>query len=183
MDNLSLNLLQYPLKPVYGENNFPMTSVKHRPLHSKLEYEVPYPENNSSKNTNFGFGEDPDDDAEEQQLITASVVPTTNLGICIVKDGALHINPIKTVYQMRPSFRNIKTKGEVIEAPPAPVEVKEERAIVQVKKREGEKPYVARTLTYTQVLLQEEKEPWITLKFNDLTSAESRKDLSQMVAK
>ncbi len=183
VDNLNLCLLQYPLKPVFGDCEFTMKSVKYKPNNSKLEYDVPNP-TSFSKSTDFDDDDDfGDGQRAKSQLIAASVVPSSNLGVCILKDGAVHINPIKAVYQMRPSFRNLRGKGEIVETVVAPVEVKEDRPIVQLKRREGEKPNTMRSLTYTQVQIREESEAWMNLKFNGLESASSRSDLEKMVAK
>ena len=169
-DNLPLFLLQFPLKPVYADS-IEITSGKFKPVHKKLELEVPLvlPENYPRESMNSTI-------PKSQKYQSSMVAQDACLGAAIIKDNAMYITPIQSVLQLRPSFKNMSSfKGEMIEqmeddSPETEVNETEGGALQQVtlKRKESEKAQSTRVQSFAYLQAKEELEPWKELTINPI---------------
>lgn len=87
-------LLQYPLKPIMATMN-DLNKVKLKPVHKKMEFELA---------------------SDGGQLYNSSAIADNNsLCVGVMKEGNLHLSPLSSILQMRPSFTNMTPKGESLE--------------------------------------------------------------------
>lgn len=118
-NNLSLSLLQFPLKPVYSDNLIQIKNPsKYKPKHKKLELEIPFPmpiihhkdeKRNIHSNSN-------NEALNNQTYISTNVALDVCLGAGLIKNNIMYITPIENVYQLRPSFKSLQSfRGETIE--------------------------------------------------------------------
>ena len=166
---LELYLLQYPLRPVFTDHFETVKSTKFKPIHKKLELEVPYPAHLVSR----ASGDD-----TCQKIAASSVAQNISLGAGVIRDNALHITAVKEVFQMRPSFKDLKIGGDIIEGDFIDDEedIKDEKPALQqvhMKRKETERAQTNRINSYGYLHAQEESEPWIPLRFHDFESQES----------
>lgn len=169
-DKLPLFLLQFPLKPVYADS-IEITSGKFKPVHKKLELEVPLvlPENYPRESMNSTI-------PKSQKYQSSMVAQDACLGAAIIKDNAMYITPIQSVLQLRPSFKNMSSfKGEMIEqmeddSPETEVNESEGGALQQVtlKRKESEKAQSTRVQSFAYLQAKEELEPWKELIINPI---------------
>lgn len=92
-DTLELYLLQLPLKPCYSDAP-EINHARFKPKHRRLEVEG---------------------DETVPKLLSSPFPKSSNLGVGIIKDNALHITPLKDVMQLRPSFDGLRKDMETVE--------------------------------------------------------------------
>ncbi len=169
-EDIDLYLTQFPLKPVYADP-IEVKSAIFKPKHKVLELTIPFSDaalrsfeshNNTTKN---------------QKYTSSAVAQKVCLGAGVISGNALHITPITSVLQLRPSFKNVQTRGEQTEE--MFDEEKEEvqdgdgkngdgLQHVQLKRKESERSQNARTQSYSFLQSQEEQEAWYSLKVHDI---------------
>lgn len=158
-NELELYVLQFPLKPICAQPPLAQ-SARMRPIHRSLELFVPYdPSIINSENSK----------ASKFLKYTSSRVLTQSIfAVGVIRDGAIHITPVTEVLQLRPSFKDMETKGELIEVMEdsadenEDIKDKDEQPMLQVqmKRKENDKASNNRNQSYTQMKLEEETELW-----------------------
>jgi len=97
-----LYLIQHPLfSTARGEPPVPSTA-RLRPLHGKLETSTVIP-----LNEHFDQQADERQAITEHRFVSTEVTPQTHLCLGAMRDGALHLCPVRRVLQMRPSLQHI----------------------------------------------------------------------------
>ena len=170
--NKELYLMQFPLKHMDTEQPV-VDKARFKPRHRRLELQIPYPEH--------CINEDADD--THQSVLSHPVALKTNMGVGMIKDGAMYINGIKDVLQCRPSFKNLQPisrvsysdvdeddddddvdgYGGVKEKEDDEDLEKEDQEILQqvaLKRKESGKAQALRLQSYSHVHAQEEAEEW-----------------------
>mmetsp|Transcript_18630 Transcript_18630/g.18723 ORF Transcript_18630/g.18723 Transcript_18630/m.18723 type:complete len:222 (+) Transcript_18630:92-757(+) len=177
-DSLELYLLQFPLKPVYAD--LPnVTSGKIRPKHSRLELSVPYDKQL--------YSSEPKPINKNQKFISSKVSMHSSLGIGVIRDGDIHITPMADLLQMRPSFKDLVTQGEIVEQMDDSDDnddegLKEKKSVqqVQMKRKDNDKNQSVRSQTFANIQLEEESEPWHGLKIFPPEAMESAEKFEDM---
>ena len=163
--------MQFPLKHMNADPP-EVDKARFKPRHRRLELLVPYPAH--------CINEDFD---THQSILSHIVSLKTNMGVGMIKDGAMYINSIKEVLQCRPSFRNLQPishppesdndddedddgigdeEGDVKEKEEDEEGAKDEEMLQQVslKRKESEKSQALRLQSYSHVYAKEEAEEW-----------------------
>ena len=84
-----------------------ITEARIKPKHKVLELQVPY-------NRSIFSADNDDNRPSHQTMISSKIEQNSSLSIGVVRNGELHLTPLQDVYQIRPSFENVKT-GEITE--------------------------------------------------------------------
>lgn len=178
-EDLDLYLTQFPLKPVYADQ-VEINSAIFKPKHKKLELDVPY-----SSEALRSFENHPD--VKHQKYVSSIVAQNICLGAGVIHNNALHITPITSVLQMRPSFKNLQSRGESVEdiiddehEGPEIASADSGLQHVQLKRKESERAQSARTQSYTYIQAQEDQEPWYSLKVHEIGSGPSDAKFGEM---
>eukprot|EP01036_Dinobryon_divergens_P030606 gene30606-39876_t len=174
---LELFLLQFPLKPVYADP-IDIQFARYKPVNKKLELDAKYPPNAFSA-SEF----DLDDKMPVLQNFSSSVIAQgTCLAAGVINNDVMYLTPIINVLQMRPSFRNLHSKGEKFEAmedeqnadgQEAPEGEEDGLQQVQLKRKESERAISARVHSFTYLQTQEAAESFKNLKVHEIGSSES----------
>ena len=157
--------------------------ARFKPKHRRLELQVPYPDHCISE-----------DSDTHQTILSHAVALKTNMGVGMIKDGAMYINSIKEVLQCRPSFKNLQPMSRAVDSDidddddEADMEgdggVKEEEEDVEkedqeilqqvaLKRKESGKAQALRLQSYSYVHAQEEAEEWQELNVYPLGTLNS----------
>lgn len=155
---LDLFLLQFPLRPIYAEPP-QIPTARFKPVHKKLEIEVPFTSSNSSSSS----------DQIKQKFHSATVARGTCLAAAVIRDNAMHITSLQEVLQLRPSFKSMQSHAwEHIESmsDDETEQVVKETPVeqIQMKRRENDSTQSARTQSYAFLQAEEEKEQWHRLE-------------------
>ncbi|KDO23220.1 hypothetical protein SPRG_11152 [Saprolegnia parasitica CBS 223.65] len=163
----NLHVFQYPLRPVYrGMLNRP-ASAKYKPENAMVTLEFPV-------NTETNYNSEDHTPLPPMLPLTSSVVtPVSNYAAGVFRKGQLHLTPVSTIMQLRPSLQHLdESDDEASDDDMADVEtdkkaeatpdVKEVQ--VQFKKRQSERALAAMqsSYAYKRGLIQSEK--WIPLR-------------------
>jgi DNA-directed RNA polymerase-3 subunit RPC5 len=157
---LDLFLLQFPLRPLYAEPP-QIPTARFKPVHKKLEIEVPFASSNSSSSS--------DNSQIKQKFHSATVARGTCLAAAVIRDNEMHITSLQEVLQLRPSFKSMQSHAwEHIESmsDDETEQIVKETPVeqIQMKKRENDTTQSARTQSYAYLQAEEEKEQWHRLK-------------------
>ncbi len=130
-------------------------------------------------------------------LNSVKVPPKTHYCIGVLRGGDLHLTPIKSVLQMRPSTAHIDANDDEINQANAAIlkdekaleereeEEKEEEEATEVtvtfKKRETSWATKMRESSYAYLVEQEESEPWVDLKVFGDDSAEAEASFNKLL--
>lgn len=173
-NNLDLFVTQFPLKPVYADP-IEVKTAKFKPNHVKLELEVPYSNESLSNFENRKYVD------MNQTFSSSTVALNANLGAAIIQINTMYINPITSVLQLKPSFKNLKSR-EIIEQMAdddfiddndedkrdnVKIEAKNLQQ-VQMKRKESERAMSARLQSFAYLQQQEELEPWVSLQVYEI---------------
>lgn len=165
-EDLNLYLTQFPLKPVYSDP-IEVDAALFKPNHKKLELTVPY---SPAVLQSFENHRGP----KSQKYSSSTVAQNVCLGAGVIANNALHITPITNVLQMRPSFKNLQSRGETVEDM---IDVEDEAGNesdgdglehVQLKRKESEKTQSSRAQSYSYLQSQEDAESWYALQVHDI---------------
>jgi len=188
--DLSLHLLQFPLKPVYSDQLLQVSRSAHfKPIHKKLEMEVPFCVTKQSSD-----GEKKQSDGGQQNRLlkyeSSAVGQDANLAAAIIKNNVMYLSPIQSTLQMRPSFKSMQSfRHEVVEDYPMDYEndgayaegmlTGESEAVgsgalqqVQFKRKESEKAQSARIQSFSYMQAQEDQEKWEKLQVHKIGEPE-----------
>lgn len=163
---LELFLLQFSLKPVYDDPS-DIKFARFKPSNKKLELDSSYPADAFDSSTDIPF----------LQTFNSSIIAQgTCLGAGVIKDNVMYLTPVKNVFQMRPSFKNLQPKGETYEAldddqVPEAGDIEADGdglQQVQLKRKESERAMSARVQSYTYIQKQEANEAWKNLKVHGI---------------
>lgn len=149
------SLLQFPLRPIFADSP-QVADCRLKPVNKRLRMDVvhgPY-----------------------SQLHTSSVVcPDANLCVGVIRNGALHLSPLNTVFQMRPCFDEVLFDDE--EEVEIPKEKLEDKAAaiqqVHVRAKESDRARATKEQSYASVLKRAEEEPFHSLRVYPMNSEES----------
>lgn len=157
------SVLQFPLRPVFADPPI-IESCQLKPVNKRLQVEV----SNGTLNP---------------QLHLSSVVcPNANLCAGVMLDGkALHLSPIRDVYQLRPSFDNVEfydaTEEDLKrEGDDAPVAIQQ----VHVRPKETDRAKQSKEQSYAHLKKKEEEEPFRRLAVHPVDSDESNAYFERM---
>jgi hypothetical protein len=166
-DNLNLHVLQFPLKPVYSDF-IDINSARVKPINHKLSISVPLSSDvlESIESMQYDTYAVP----KVQTMESSTVAHHVSLAVAVVHDNKVHLAPLESVWQMRPSFKSTSLVDAVIkdsdEEETAAGEAPEGLQQIQLKRKESERSYAARIQSYTHLQMQEDKEPWEELCFH-----------------
>ena len=149
------SLLQFPLRPIFADSPH-IVDCKLKPVNKRLRMDI----------VNGAYS----------QLHTSSVVcPDANLCVGVIRNGALHLSPLSTVYQMRPCFDEVLFDDE--EAVEIPKEKAEDKAAViqqvHVRAKESERARASKEQSYSSLMKRVEEEPFQTLRVFPMNAEES----------
>ncbi|KAL4139311.1 hypothetical protein PRIC2_002808 [Phytophthora ramorum] len=169
----SLYLVQFPLRPTYRPMPEPPRRARVKPNNQLMQLDFPV----DQRSEHF------DQDAEEYlkqkhlRLQSSSVPALTNYAVGVFRQGQLHLTPLSSVMQMRPSLSHIDDAvneeeedmevEEKVEAPAA--EMKEVQ--FQFKKKQSERALSAIQNSYAYKKQQIDAENWIELQVQDKSSS------------
>lgn len=108
-------------------------------------------------------------------VLESSRIPAaTNYAIGAMRDGELHLTPLKDTFQMRPSFKHFDNATEeedlddfIVDDAPALHSNKMKRVEVKLKVKESAKLVQARESSYSHHLSFIEAEDWVPYKVHD----------------
>jgi DNA-directed RNA polymerase-3 subunit RPC5 len=162
-------MVQFPLRPTYRPMPEPPRRARIKPNNQLLQLDFPV----DQRSEHF------DQDAEEYlkqkhlRLQSASVPALSNYAVGVFRQGQLHLTPLSSVMQMRPSLAHIDDAAndeeedmeveEKVEPPPA--EMKEVQ--FQFKKKQSERALSAIQNSYAYKKQQIDAESWIELQVQD----------------
>eukprot|EP01041_Mallomonas_annulata_P007554 gene7554-15486_t len=179
-DELELFLLQFPLKPVYSELPA-IHSGRLKPIHNRLELSTPYDPQIYSPDLKPHT-------IKYQKLISSKVALHSTLGVGVIRNGAMHITPVKQLLQLRPSFKDLVAQGEIVEMMKDDDEEnegkdKQSMQQVQMRRKESEKAQSTRLQSFAHLQAQEDSEQWRNLKIYTPDSIETGDKFEQMYFK
>jgi DNA-directed RNA polymerase-3 subunit RPC5 len=164
---LCRHLVQFPLRPAYRGMNKRPVQAKYKPENAMLtlDYSVDIDQNYNK-----------DDSAQMSQYLqlqSNAVAPVSNYAVGVFRSGQLHLTPVSSILQMRPSLHHLDEDNHEDDdddkAQSKPVvqktdDVKEVQ--VQFKKRQSERALAAiqSSYAYKRSLIQSEK--WMELHVN-----------------
>jgi len=156
--DLQLHLLQYPLRPCYrpyGDEG-ELTAVRMQAGRVEMDYQLKQDSGNFAKNGGK--------DTSATHTLTGTAVPMmTNYCVGLVKDQVLHLTPVDTAFQVRPSFQYLTAK-----------EKPEERVELQAKVgRKRPTPRKKPTETWTSLDFRSSTDPESDLILDQLTSSKA----------
>ncbi|RWS25994.1 DNA-directed RNA polymerase III subunit RPC5-like protein [Leptotrombidium deliense] len=190
----NLHILQFPIgySPL-SANESCLERIRMKPKNKKIEVDVSL--NTASKNFDRGKGEQiayvantsneeepyfPTNVMNKQTLKSAEVKPSLHqYCVGIIGDGSkeLHLTPVPSVIQFRPSFHyfdkseiRVNTKGTAVKEEPAALsedETEVKRINVRFAALDEEKAKKMREMTYGYLQQQVNSEPWIDLEFHE----------------
>ncbi|OQR88981.1 DNA-directed RNA polymerase III subunit RPC5 [Thraustotheca clavata] len=164
-----LHVLQYPLRPVYrGMVNRP-TAAKYKPRNTMVTLEYPV-------HTESNYNVDDHTPLPSTLPLTSNIVtPVSNYAVGVFRQGQLHLTPLSSVMQLRPSLHHLDEDSDEESTPSDDdmgvsdseskktdkPDVKEVQ--VQFKKRQSERALAAMhsSYAYKRSVIQSEK--WIPL--------------------
>ncbi|RHY27677.1 hypothetical protein DYB32_006622 [Aphanomyces invadans] len=163
----SIHVVQFPLRPVYR----PMTSrpvhAEYKPVNSMLTLDYPV-------HTEDHYNKDDDMDMPSRMTLQSSAIaPVSNYAVGVFRDGQLHLTPVTSILQMRPTMSHLDDEDEKddndmdVSTPVAPTSAAApEEVQVQVVKRQSERALAAmqNSYAYKRSVIQSEK--WMDLTIN-----------------
>lgn len=195
--DLSLHLLQFPLKPVYSDQLLQVSRTAHfKPINKKLELEVPFCVTKTKQQQQQQQGSDDrgkqSEGGQQNRLLkyaSSAVGQDANLAAAIIKNNVMYLSPVQSTLQMRPSFKSMQSfRQEVVEDYPMDYEndgaegllASESEAAgssgalqqVQLKRKESEKAQSARIQSFSYMQAQEGQEKWEKLKVHKIGELE-----------
>ena len=192
--DLSLHLLQFPLKPVYSDQLLQVSRTAYfKPINKKLELEVPFciTKTKQQQQGSNDTGKQSDGGQQHRVLKYASsaVGQDANLAAAIIKNNVMYLSPVQSTLQMRPSFKSMQSfRQEVVEDYPMDYEndgaegllASESEATgssgalqqVQLKRKESEKAQSARIQSFSYMQAQENQEKWEKLQVHKIGELE-----------
>ncbi|DAZ97198.1 TPA: hypothetical protein N0F65_003829 [Lagenidium giganteum] len=161
-------MLQFPLRPTYRPMPTAPKAARYKPENQilQLDYEV------DQKSAHYD--RDAEDYLKQKQLrLHSSKMPShANYAVAVFRQGQVHITPISTVLQMRPSLAHIDDAAddevedmeisEPVKAEEPAAEVKEVQ--LQFKKKQSERAISAIQSSYAYKKQQINAEQWKELK-------------------
>ena len=192
---LSLHLLQFPLKPVYSDQLLQVSRTAYfKPINKKLELEVPFGVTKTKQQQGLDDrGKQSDGGQQQNRLLkyaSSAVGQDANLVAAIIKNNVMYLSPVQSTLQMRPSFKSMQSfRQEVVEDYPMEFEndgayaeglqTNESEAAaggalqqVQFKRKESEKAQSARIQSFSYMQAQEDQETWEKLQVHKIGEPE-----------
>lgn len=171
-DRPGLVLLQYPVRnKERGEERF--TGARLRPKNQMLELETPAVTSGSHHDA-----EAPERMQLDKRKLSSSLVrPATNYAVGTLKDGALHIAPLRTTFQMRPSFAYVDDDQGDDDDQNAPATTAKAAApklqAVGIKRAPTSREVAVQRTSYAFKRQEQEAEPWqeLTIANSDAPEA------------
>jgi hypothetical protein len=188
--DLSLHLLQFPLKPVYSDQLLQVSRTAHfKPINKKLELEVPFCVTKTKGSDDRRNQSDGGQQHRVLKYASSAVGQDANLAAAIIKNNVMYLSPVQSTLQMRPSFKSMQSfRQEVVEDYPMDFEndgaegllTSESEAAgsggalqqVQLKRKESEKAQSARIQSFSYMQAQEGQEKWEKLKVHKIGELE-----------
>eukprot|EP00026_Physarum_polycephalum_P005152 Phypoly_transcript_05181.p1 GENE.Phypoly_transcript_05181~~Phypoly_transcript_05181.p1 ORF type:complete len:577 (+),score=111.30 Phypoly_transcript_05181:182-1912(+) len=186
----NLSIFQYPLRQPWRK--YPMTrlnEIKQKPGHQRVEMSF-------SPETSTEFYDGDNMVKPPATTLASSVVQLkTNYAIGIFRKDEIHLTPLQSIYQFRPSFayldaadearKLMQKKDEKEEEESAPMDVDDEFKTVaprpvQLQYRFKESARGAQRPTLAQLRKIEESEPWQIFKFHDFDTEETTQELEKL---
>ncbi|RQM22612.1 hypothetical protein B5M09_005537 [Aphanomyces astaci] len=165
----NIHVVQFPLRPVYRPMTSKPVQAKYKPSNSMLSLDYPL-------HTEDHYNNDDDMDIPPRLTLQSSVVaPVSNYAVGVFRDGQLHLTPVTSVLQMRPTMSHLDDDDgdddHDMEAHPAPsssnvVAAAAEEVQVQVVKRQSERALAAMQNSYAYKRSVVQSEKWTDLSIN-----------------
>ncbi|KAG1693243.1 hypothetical protein DVH05_023708 [Phytophthora capsici] len=169
----NLYMVQFPLRPTYRPMPEPPRRARIKPNNQLMQLDFAVDQRSEH------FDQDAEDYLKQKYLrLQSSNVPAlSNYAVGVFRQGQLHLTPLTSVMQMRPSLSHIDDAvneeeedmevEEKVEPPPA--EMKEVQ--FQFKKKQSERALSAIQNSYAYKKQQIDAENWIELQVQDKSSA------------
>lgn len=169
----NLYLVQFPLRPTYRPMPEPPRRARVKPKNQLMQLDFPVDQRSEH------FDQDAEDYIKQKTLrLQSSCVPAlSNYAVGVFRQGQLHLTPLSSIMQMRPSLSYIDDAineeeididmEEKVEPPPA--EMKEVQ--FQFKKKQSERALSAIQNSYAFKKQQIDAENWIELQVHELSTA------------
>ncbi|RHY11360.1 hypothetical protein DYB36_007238 [Aphanomyces astaci] len=166
----NIHVVQFPLRPVYRPMTSKPVQAKYKPSNSMLSLDYPL-------HTEDHYNNDDDMDIPPRLTLQSSVVaPVSNYAVGVFRDGQLHLTPVTSVLQMRPTMSHLDDDDgdddHDMEAHPAPsssnvvAAAAAEEVQVQVVKRQSERALAAMQNSYAYKRSVVQSEKWTDLSIN-----------------
>ncbi|KAL3658315.1 hypothetical protein V7S43_016702 [Phytophthora oleae] len=166
-------MVQFPLRPTYRPMPEPPRRARIKPNNQLMQLDFAVDQRSEH------FDQDAEDYLKQKylRLQSSSVPALSNYAVGVFRQGQLHLTPLSSVMQMRPSLSHIDDAvneeeedmevEEKVEPPPA--EMKEVQ--FQFKKKQSERALSAIQNSYAYKKQQIDAENWIELQVQDKSSA------------
>ncbi|KAF0690512.1 Aste57867_18102 [Aphanomyces stellatus] len=160
-----IHVVQFPLRPVYrGMTNKPV-HAKYKPVNSMLTLDYPV---NMDEHYNK---EDDQQMPARLQLQSSAVAPVSNYAVGVFRDGQLHLTPVSSILQMRPSMAHLDEEDDDMDVDekqekPKPSSSNVEEVQVQFQKRQSQRALAAMQNSYAYKRSVVQAESWVDLQIN-----------------
>ncbi|CEG38827.1 dna-directed rna polymerase iii subunit rpc5-like protein [Plasmopara halstedii] len=176
----NLYMVQFPLRPTYRPMPEPPHRARIKPQNQLMQLDFPVDQRSEH------FDQDAEDYIKQKHLrLQSSSVPAlSNYAVGVFRQGQLHLTPLTSIMQMRPSLSHIDDAAneeeedleEKIEPPPA--ELKEVQ--FQFKKKQSERAISAIQNSYAYKKQQIDAENWIELQVQDKNSCGAEEEFENL---
>ncbi|CAI5716691.1 unnamed protein product [Hyaloperonospora brassicae] len=178
----NLHMVQFPLRPTYRPVPDPPKAARMKPRNQMMQLDFPVDQRSEH------YDQDAEDYLKQKQLrMQSSNIPTlTNYVVGVFRQGQLHLTPLTSVMQMRPSLGHIDDAVDAEEedidveekVEPPPAELKEVQ--FQFKKKQSERAISAIQNSYAYKKQQVDAESWIELQVQDKNSAGAENEFESL---
>ncbi|CAH0479206.1 unnamed protein product [Peronospora belbahrii] len=166
----NLYMVQFPLRPTYRPMSEPPRRARIKPNNQMMQLDFAVDQRSEH------FDQDAEDYLKQKYLRmqSANVPALTNYVVGVFRQGQLHLTPLSSVMQMRPSLSHIDdaVNEEVMEVEekvePPSSEMKEVQ--FQFKKKQSKRAILAIQNSYAYKKQQIDAENWIELQVHDKNS-------------
>ncbi|CAK4664724.1 unnamed protein product [Aphanomyces euteiches] len=162
-------LNEFPLRPVYRAMTNAPVQAKYKPVNAMLTLDYPVTmDEHYNKDDNLQM-------PQRLQLQSTAVAPVSNYAVGVFRGGQLHLTPVSSVLQMRPTMSHLDdNEDEEMEVDDKPEKKSSntttgsnvEEIQVQFKKRQSERAIAAMQNTYAYRRGIIESEEWVHLNIN-----------------
>ncbi|CAI9781011.1 unnamed protein product [Fraxinus pennsylvanica] len=176
--NTRLYVLQYPLRPVWRPYELEDRCEEVRAKPASSEFEVDLALNVDSNN--YDRDADPKVQITKQTLASSWKPPcTSGYAVGVLRGNKLHLNPIHSVVQLRPSMHRLKPRDSKNKK----IETGNGEGAVKVEDPKEEKPFEAsKKQTKPSGQNKDSGEDWVPLKYHNARSVIADRYLQKMAA-
>ncbi|CAH0489149.1 unnamed protein product [Peronospora farinosa] len=171
----NLFMVQFPLRPTYRPMPEPPRRARIKPINQMMQLEFAVDQRSTH------FDQDAEDYLKQKHLRmqSANVPALTNYVIGVFRQGQLHLTPLSSVMQMRPSLSHIddavneEEEDMEVEEKMEPPSTETKEVQFQFKKKQSERAISAIQNSYAYKKQQIDAENWMELQVYNKNSADA----------